>query len=138
MPSTPAISTPMKLPSSCEWTASYRSASARRRAVTVRVRSSGIFAQRRADPDLVHEGRAQTAEHPQTRQRHVAAERIRDEIDGMAELEQRTDAVVLAERRAPGLEERLRRDHQDFHDLVPGIVGNAPGKVNVTLAVCMG
>ena len=44
MPSTPAISTPMKLPSSCEWTASYRSANARRRAVTVRVRSSGIFA----------------------------------------------------------------------------------------------
>ena len=35
----------------------------------------------------------------------------------MAELEQGADAVVLAERRAPGLEERLRRDHQDLRML---------------------
>ena len=34
----------MKPPSSCEWTASYRSASARRRAVSASARSSGIFA----------------------------------------------------------------------------------------------
>jgi hypothetical protein len=96
------------------------------------------FRERRSNPDLVDEGRAQTPEHPEARQRDVPAEWIRHEIDCMAELEQRTDAMVLAERRAPGLEERLRRDHQDFHDLVLGIVGNAPGKVNVTLAVCMG
>ena len=42
-------------------------------------------------------------------------ERIGDEIDGVPQLEQRANAVVFAEGGAPGLEERLRRDHQDAH-----------------------
>ena len=33
----------------------------------------------------------------------------------MPELEQRADAVVFAERGAPGFEERLRGNHQDVH-----------------------
>ena len=106
----------MKLPSSCEWTASYRSRSARRSAVNVSARSSGTFASDGPIRDLVHERRPQAAEHAQARQSTRPAERIRDEIDRVPELEQRADAVVLAERRAPGLEERLRRDHQDAHE----------------------
>ena len=54
----------------------------------------------------------------------------------MTELEQCTYAVVFAERRSPRLEERLRSNHQDFHDAVLEIVGNATLNVNVTLAVC--
>ena len=42
-----------------------------------------------------------------------APERIGDEIDRMAELGQRLDAMVFAEWRAARLEERLRRQHQD-------------------------
>ncbi len=36
----------------------------------------------------------------------------------MAQLEQGANAMVFAERRAPGLEERLRRDHEDLHAVV--------------------
>ena len=43
----------------------------------------------------------------------VAADRIGDQIDVMAELAERLDAVVFAERGAARLEERLRREHQD-------------------------
>jgi hypothetical protein len=38
----------------------------------------------------------------------------------MAEFQERTDAVVLAERGAPRLEKRLRRNHQDFHVVLHG------------------
>ncbi len=43
----------------------------------------------------------------------VGPERIGHEVDGMAELGQRLDAVVFAEWRAARLEERLRGQHQD-------------------------
>ena len=55
----------------------------------------------------------------------------------MAELEQCAYTMVFAERRSPGLEKRLRSNHQDFHNAVTEIVGNGIGKVNVTLAVCV-
>ena len=58
---------------------------------------------------------AASAMQPQARHRHVPSERVRHEIDRVAELDQRADTVVLAERRAPGLEERLRGNHQDAH-----------------------
>src|SRR5205814_1173 len=51
----------------------------------------------------------------QSGNRHISAERIRDEIDLMPERRQRLDAVVLAERRPARLEERLGRDHQNAH-----------------------
>ena len=50
--------------------------------------------------------------------RDVSAERIGDEIDRVAEVGQRADPVVFAERRAPRLEERLGGDHQDAHGSV--------------------
>ena len=53
----------------------------------------------------------------------VAAERIRHEIDRVAERRQRADAMEFGERSAPGLEERLRRDHQDVHARRPGARG---------------
>ena len=34
----------------------------------------------------------------------------------MPQLEESPDAVVFTEGRAPGLEERLRRNHEDFHE----------------------
>ena len=46
----------------------------------------------------------------------ITADRIGHEIDVMAELAERFDAVVLAEGRAARLEERLRREHQDAHE----------------------
>ena len=110
----------MKLPSSCEWTASYRSASdpadrgQREREVE---RNLG---QRRTDADAPDERRPQAPEDAQPRQRDVAPERIGDEVDGVPEIEQGADAVVFAERGAPGLEERLRRNHEDFHRSEPG------------------
>ena len=62
------------------------------------------------------ERRTRASEHAQTRELDVTAEWIRDEVNGMPELEQRPDAMVFAERCPTGLEERLRGDHQDFHD----------------------
>ncbi len=48
----------------------------------------------------------------------VLAERVRDEVDRVARASvERPDPVVFAERRPPGLEERLRRDHQYAHGL---------------------
>jgi hypothetical protein len=95
------------------------------------------------DPDAAQERRAPAPEDPEARQRDVLAEGIGDEVDGMPELEQGADPVVLAERRAAGLEERLRGDHQDAHawrievarHAEPGphdrlIVGTAAAKVN--------
>ena len=80
--------TPMKLPSSCEWTASYRS---RQRAAaapsSASARSSGSLADDGPMPTRRDERRPQAAENPQTRQRDVLPERIRDEIDRVAELE---------------------------------------------------
>ncbi len=48
----------------------------------------------------------------QIRQRHVRTKRVRDEVHKMPQLYQRLDPVVLAEGRAAGLEEGLRRQHQ--------------------------
>ena len=49
----------------------------------------------------------------------IAADRIGHQIDVMAELAERLDAVVFAEGRAARLEERLRREHQDAQRRVP-------------------
>jgi hypothetical protein len=68
-----------------------------------------------ADSDVMHEGRPQAAENTQPGQRDVLAKWIRYEVDGMTQLEQGANAMVFAEWRAPGLEERLRRDHEDSH-----------------------
>jgi len=67
------------------------------------------------DPDAGHQRRPRAAEDAQAGQRDVTSERIRDQIHRVAQREQGADAMVLAERGAPGLEERLRRDHQDAH-----------------------
>jgi hypothetical protein len=68
-------------------------------------------------PDLhaADERWADTAEDAQPRHLDVAAERIGHQIDGVPQRGQRADAVELRERRAPGLEERLGRDHEDAH-----------------------
>ena len=92
-----------------------RRRSARRSAVSASSASSGIFASDGPIFDAAHERRPQAAEHAQPRHRHVLAERIRDEIDLVAERGERADAVKLAERRAARLEERLGRDHQNAH-----------------------
>ena len=70
----------------------------------------------RSDADVAEEGWPQAPENPQPGQRDVAAEGIRDQVHGVAEIDEGPDAVVLAERSAPGLEKRLRRNHEDFHD----------------------
>ncbi len=128
----------MKLPSSCEWTASYRSASTRRIAVSASASVQRNLGQRRPDADPTEERRAQAPEDAQPRQTDVAPERIGDEVDGVPEIDEGADAVVLAERGAPGLEKRLRRNHEDFHRSEPGIVGKRDRKVNVSLAICEG
>ena len=53
--------------------------------------------------------------HPQPRDRHIVAKRVRDEIDLVTERGEGADAVVLAERRAARLEKRLGRNHEDAH-----------------------
>ena len=53
----------------------------------------------------------------------IPAERIRDEVDRVAESQERPDAMELREGRAPGLEERLRRDHQNVHAGEPDRAG---------------
>jgi hypothetical protein len=78
----------------------------------------------------MQEGGAQTAEDAQAGHLDVFTERIGDEIDGMAQRRQRSDAVELGERGAPGLEERLGRDHQDVHARRPDRAGG------VTKATC--
>jgi hypothetical protein len=71
--------------------------------------------ERRSDPDAAKERRPQRSEQLQPGQRDVGPERIRDEIDLMAEITEGPDAVIFAERRATRLEERLWRDHQNAH-----------------------
>ena len=87
---------------------------------------------RRTNPHVADERRTRAAEDPQPRHRDVAAEGIRDEIDRMAQLEQRANTVILAERRAPGLEERLRGDHQDAHREEHHILEDPMRRVNVS------
>ncbi len=76
------------------------------------------FRQRGSNPHIPDERRTQAAKDAQPGHRHVAAERVGHEVNRMAELEKRPNAVVFAERRSPGLEKRLRSDHEDFHDAV--------------------
>ncbi len=74
--------------------------------------------ERRSDPHAAHERRPQAAEDPEPGHRDVAAERVRHQIDLMAERRQRADAMKFAERGAPRLEERLGCDHQNAHGRV--------------------
>ena len=71
--------------------------------------------ERRPDLHRSHERRPQAAKHTESGHRHVGAERVRDEIDLMPELDEGADAVELAERRAARLEKRLGRNHQNAH-----------------------
>src|SRR5215471_10704411 len=66
-------------------------------------------------PDTANKGRPPAAKQSKPVHRHVASERISDEIDLMPELSERSDAMELAERRAARLEERLGRNHQKAH-----------------------
>ena len=67
------------------------------------------------DADAPEKGRTEAPKESQPRQGDVRPERIRDQVDGVPEIDECPDPVVLAERGAPGLEEGLRRDHEDFH-----------------------
>ena len=78
--------------------------------------SSNDLGERRADANLPHERRTQASEDAQVRQLDVTTDRIGHQVDVMAELAERFDAVVLAEGRAARLEERLGREHQDAHE----------------------
>ena len=89
--------------------------SARRSAVSVSSASSGIFASDGPIFTRCTNGGRSAAEDAQPGHRHVVTERIRHEIDLVAERGQRADAVELAERRPARLEERLGRDHQNAH-----------------------
>ena len=71
---------------------------------------------RRPDLHAAHERGPQAAEDAQPGHHHVGTERIRHEIDLMAEGRERADAMKFAERCAARLEERLRRDHQNAQD----------------------
>ena len=62
-----------------------RPSSARRSAVSVSSASSGILASDGPIFTCDENGGAQAAEHTQAGHRHVLAERIRDEIDGVTE-----------------------------------------------------
>ena len=110
-----------------------RSLSARR--MTVRGVERNLC-ERRADPDLPDKG-AQRAKHPETGDGDVLSERVRHQINGVSQLDQRADTVEFAERRAPRLEEGLRSDHQDFHGAAKRkILRDGSWEVNVTLADC--
>ena len=71
----------------------------------------------------MNERRSQAAEHSETGMGHVPTERVRNKINRVAELGQRADPVVLAERRPAGLEERLRGNHEDFHGVIQELYG---------------
>src|SRR5688572_14831315 len=71
----------------------------------------------RTDADARDERRLRGPDDAEVRERDVGAERIRDEVDGMTQLGQRLDAMVLAERCAARLEERLRREHENPHSV---------------------
>ena len=115
----------MKLPSSCEWTASYRSARARRIAVSGEREVERNLRQRRTDADAPEKGgrRQRNTRRPGSETSRPNGYVTRSTV--WPELEQRADTVVFAERGAPGLEERLRRDHEDFHGVNQGIVGSS-------------
>jgi hypothetical protein len=66
----------------------------------------------------------------ETGERHIAPDRVGHQIDVVAQLAERLDPVVLAERRAPGLEKRLGGLHQDAERAVGG---GGHGQVNVRL-----
>jgi hypothetical protein len=66
-----------------------------------------------ADADATHERQAGRADDPQVRQLDIRPDRIRDQVHLMPQINEGLDAVEFAEGRAPGLEKRLRRQHQD-------------------------
>src|SRR5690348_1373023 len=74
------------------------------------------------------EWRTCTANDVQSIERDVLAKRVSDEIDGVAQLEQRPNPVKLAEGGAPRLEKRLRGQHQNVH-ATTAIVGNGSRNV---------
>ena len=71
--------------------------------------------QRRSDAHARHEGRTPRPVDPQSRQIDIPAKRVGDQVNRMTQIHQRPDAMVFAEGCAPGLEERLRRNHEDTH-----------------------
>jgi hypothetical protein len=71
-----------------------------------------------SDSHAPHKWRPPAPVHLQAAQRHVPPEGIRHEIHRVAEVGQRPDPMVFAERRAPGLEERFGGDHEDAHGSV--------------------
>ena len=78
----------------------------------------GNLRERRTDPDVVDKRGPRAAKDAQARHLDVLAEGVGHEIDGVPQLDERADPVVLGEWSAPGLEKRLRRDHEDFHSLI--------------------
>ncbi len=64
---------------------------------------------------MPHEWRPGRAKDPQAWHVDIGAEGIGDEIDRVAEVEKRPDAVILAEWRPPRLEEGLGSNHQNPH-----------------------
>src|SRR5690606_26109973 len=71
-------------------------------------------------------------EDAESRQIDVTSEGIRHEIDGVSQPGECPDTVVLGEWSAPGLEERLRRDHQNVHAR-RSATGPRHGTVHATL-----
>jgi hypothetical protein len=71
------------------------------------------------DPDLPDERRSDAPKDPQARKRDIATEGVRDKVDRVAQIEQRPDAMVFAERCTPRLEKRLRGNHEDLHRYDP-------------------
>ena len=61
----------------------------------------------RSDADAAQERRPGAADDREARDAHVAAERVGDQVDAVAEFAERLDAVVLAEGGPARLEERL-------------------------------
>jgi hypothetical protein len=71
--------------------------------------------ERRSDADRAKKRRPQAPEDLQAGHQTILAERIRHEIDGVAEIREGADTMIFAEGRASRLEERLRRDRPDVH-----------------------
>jgi hypothetical protein len=69
----------------------------------------------RSNADCADERRPHRAEDAQASYDNVLSERVRDEVDLMAEIGERANAVELAEWRSSRFEERLGRDHQNAH-----------------------
>jgi hypothetical protein len=70
---------------------------------------------RRADAHPGDEGGPPGPEDAEVGDVHVPADGISDQVDVVPQLGQGLEAVILAEGSAAGLEERLRRQHQDAH-----------------------